>query len=151
MSTVASSSTSAGPSATSRIVPQLVVEDYDNDKVRGGEEDDDDDELDSEVGSEISMEPQPMSLAELQAEVDRRNERNLTKQDVELGQYVRDLYAGGARLFDKETFREVEAALARNPRPEVIQIRSSTHYSLFLVFSSSSPSMFVGLPTNLLV
>lgn len=89
---------------------------HDGDHPHG--EDDDDDDVDFYTHS------QPLDDRSLQAEVDRRNNRELTEQGVELGQYVRDLYSGGGRLFSKATFDEVEDALAADPRPSIIQIRS---------------------------
>ena len=43
----------------------------------------------------------------------------------QLAQYVQDLYASGARLWTKDMFRDIEAELAKEPKPHAIMIRSS--------------------------
>jgi hypothetical protein len=58
-------------------------------------------------------------------EVYRRNNRQLTGQGVQLGQYVRDIYDAGGKLFTKDNFRYLEAQVALDPKPETIMIRSS--------------------------
>lgn len=70
--------------------------------------------------------PRPADSYSIRAEVHKRNNRDLTEHGRQLGQYVRDLYNAGGKLFDKETFRETEEAVAVVPRPAIIQIRSST-------------------------
>lgn len=70
--------------------------------------------------------PQPADAYSLRAEVHRLNNRNLTEQGKQLGQYVRNLYDTGEKLFNKDTFQEVENVLAADPRPAIVQIRSST-------------------------
>lgn len=70
-------------------------------------------------------------------EVYRRNNRKLTKQGVQLGQYVRDVYDAGGKLFTKENFRYLEAQVALDPKPETIMIRSSMPYPSSLPSFSS--------------
>jgi hypothetical protein len=42
-----------------------------------------------------------------------------------LAQYVRRLYDSGAKLWTKEMFRDIEAELAKEPKPHAVMIRSS--------------------------
>lgn len=69
--------------------------------------------------------PQPADSYAIRAEVDRMNNRDLTEHGKELGQYVRGMYDSGVKMYDKDMFREAEDAVAVDPRPEVIHIRSS--------------------------
>lgn len=57
--------------------------------------------------------------------VERVLERSISAAGRELGQYVRDLYASGARLWTKEMFRDIEAELAKEPKPVAVMILSS--------------------------
>lgn len=58
-------------------------------------------------------------------EVYRKNNRRLTEQGKELGNYIRDLYDLGYKLYSKDTFRDLEAALAADPKPATFMLRSS--------------------------
>lgn len=69
----------------------------------------------------------PMTKA--QYDVESLNGEPITEEGRELGQYVRDLYASGAKLWTKEMFQDVESQLAQVPLPETIMIRSSTYIS----------------------
>lgn len=76
--------------------------------------------------------PGPASSSAIRAEVDRMNNRPLTEQGKELGQWLRGLYDSGVRMYDKDMFRELEDAAAVQPRPDIVHLRSSTSFSLTL-------------------
>jgi hypothetical protein len=63
--------------------------------------------------------------------------QEISEGSRELAQYVRDLYASGAKLWTKDMFRDIEAELAKEPKPHAVMIRSSTHI----------PGLFVALST----
>jgi hypothetical protein len=62
-----------------------------------------------------------------QAEADRLNNPKMDKSTQELVQWIKDLYASGAKLWTKEMLSDIEAELAKNPLPETISIRSSAY------------------------
>jgi hypothetical protein len=51
--------------------------------------------------------------------------QEITAAGKELVQYIQDLYNSGAKLWTKEMFHDVEAELAKEPKPHAIMIRSS--------------------------
>ncbi|CAI6096278.1 unnamed protein product [Clonostachys chloroleuca] len=60
----------------------------------------------------------------VQAEADRLNNPKMDKSTQELVQWIKDLFASGAKLWTKEMLSDIEAKLAQNPLPETISIRS---------------------------
>jgi hypothetical protein len=54
-----------------------------------------------------------------------QDHNEISESGRELAQYVRDLYASGAKLWTKDMFRDIEAELAKEPKPDAIMIRSS--------------------------
>ncbi|CAH0046347.1 unnamed protein product [Clonostachys solani] len=64
------------------------------------------------------------SLADLQAEADRRNDPVLTPSMREEIAYIKALYNSGAKLWTKEMFALAEAELAKQPIPRFIELRS---------------------------
>jgi hypothetical protein len=68
----------------------------------------------------------PMSESDpLDEALGRKNNGIISPEGRELGQYVRDLYASGAKLWTVEALRHVEEELTKDPRPESVMIRSS--------------------------
>jgi len=53
------------------------------------------------------------------------NNRDVSEEAREMAKYVQDLYNSGERMWTKEMFRDIEAELAKEPRPHAIMIRSS--------------------------
>ncbi|VUC37014.1 unnamed protein product [Clonostachys rosea] len=66
-----------------------------------------------------------VSLADLQAEVDRRNNPVLTASMKEDIAYIESLYNSGAKLWTKEMFALAEAELAKQPIPQSVELRST--------------------------
>ncbi|VUC26884.1 unnamed protein product [Clonostachys rosea] len=81
--------------------------------------------------------------SEVEESVRRLNDTsNLTPKQLKMIQYVKDVYASGARIWTKESLRSIESDLAKDPCPEEIMVRSSkssrlTPPSPFLCLASS--------------
>ena len=73
------------------------------------------------------------------AESKARDREEISEGGRQLAQYVQDLYASGAKLWTKDMFRDIEAELAKEPKPHAIMIRSSKRiprlFVAFLFFS----------------
>ncbi|CAH0047812.1 unnamed protein product [Clonostachys solani] len=81
--------------------------------------------MDAAAGSDYSDGSIEATQSEVEENVRRLNDNsNLTPREMKMAQYVKDLYASGARLWTKEMFRNVEADLAKEPCPEEVMIRS---------------------------
>jgi len=66
----------------------------------------------------------------LEKKLEPKRNRKISDGGRELAQYIRDLYASGAKLWTKDMFRDIEAELSKEPRPPTIMIRSSTQPSV---------------------
>ncbi|CAG9986331.1 unnamed protein product [Clonostachys byssicola] len=65
-----------------------------------------------------------LTLDDLQAEADRRNNPVLTPLMEEDIAYIEALYNSGAKLWTKEMFVSVEAELSKQPLPQFVELRS---------------------------
>ncbi|KAK7226980.1 hypothetical protein V2G26_014983 [Clonostachys chloroleuca] len=81
--------------------------------------------MDADDASDCSYGSMEATQSEVEENVRRLNDNtNLSPREMKMAQYVKDLYASGARLWTKEMFRKIEADLAKEPYPEEVMIRS---------------------------
>ncbi|CAH0041332.1 unnamed protein product [Clonostachys rhizophaga] len=81
--------------------------------------------MDADDASDCSYGSMEATQSEVEENVRRLNDNtNLSPREMKMVQYVKDLYASGARLWTKEMFRNIEADLAQEPYPEEVMIRS---------------------------
>ncbi|KAK7430498.1 hypothetical protein QQZ08_003017 [Neonectria magnoliae] len=60
-------------------------------------------------------------------------------RNLKLANYVRDVYASGAKMFTKDMFRQMEADLAKDPRPDRISVCSMNGMARSMSLSPYSP------------
>lgn len=82
-----------------------------------------------EVGTEEKEVAKPNSTL-AREEPARDRDHRISDNGRQLAQYVRDLYDTGARMWTKDMFRDLEADLAKDPRPNITMIRSSEYLSI---------------------
>ncbi|CAG9983969.1 unnamed protein product [Clonostachys byssicola] len=81
--------------------------------------------MDADDASDCSYGSMEATQSEVEENVRRlNNNTNLSPRVMKMAQYVKDLYASGARLWTKEMFHNIEADLAKDPYPEEVKIRS---------------------------
>jgi hypothetical protein len=98
--------------------------------------------MDADDASDCSYGSMEATQSEVEENVRRLNDNtNLSPREMKMAQYVKDLYASGARLWTKEMFRNIEADLAKEPWPEEVMIRSSKSSHL-------TPASLLGLATS---
>lgn len=98
--------------------------------------------MDADDASDCSYGSMEATQSEVEENVRRLNDNtNLSPREMKMAQYVKDLYASGARLWTKEMFRKIEADLAKEPYPEEVMIRSSKSSHL-------TPASLLGLATS---